>query len=198
LIYDVLLSSKSFSIEEFVPDRIKVAALLSKEFLTVGDSATLRINVTNFFGPPAANRKYETEIQFKQAYFSPDKYDRYTFSLTNQTSFFDKVVKEGTTDANGNATEGVSVPVLYNNRGLLQVDIYTTVFDETGRPVSKLTKADVFTQKVFYGLGYDGYYYYPLNQSIRFPLIALNKDEKVLNEQARVQVIKHEYRTVLS
>jgi uncharacterized protein YfaS (alpha-2-macroglobulin family) len=195
---DVLLSSKSFSIEEFVPDRIKVAALLSKEFLTVGDSATLRINATNFFGPPAANRKYETEIQFKQAYFSPDKYDRYTFSLSNQSSFFDKVVKEGSTDASGNAVEGVSVPALYNNLGLLQVDIYTTVFDETGRPVSKLTKADVFTQKVFYGVGYDGYYYYPLNQSIKFPLIALNKDEKLVNAQARVQVIKHEYRTVLS
>lgn len=195
---DVLLGSKSFSIEEFVPDRIKVNTQLSKEFLNVGDSATLRINASNFFGPPAANRKYETEIQFKQAYFSPAKYNGYDFSLSNQTSFFDKVLKEGSTDANGNATEGVSVPVLYNNLGLLQVDIYTTVFDETGRPVSKLAKANVFTQKVFYGLGGDGYYYYPLNQGIRFPLIALNKDEKLVNAQARVLVIKHEYRTVLS
>lgn len=195
---DVLLGSKSFSIEEFVPDRIKVAAELSKEFLIVGDSASLRINATNFFGPPAANRNYETEIQFKQAYFSPAKYNRYNFALTNQTSFFDKIVREGTTDANGNATEGLRVPDLYNNLGLLQVDVYTTVFDETGRPVSKLSKANVYTQKVFYGVAHDGYYYYPLNQSIRFPLLALNKDEKLVNAQARIQVIKHEYRTVVS
>src|SRR4029078_906664 len=95
---DVLLASKSFSIEEFVADRIKVSAKLSKEFLKQGESATLSINALNFFGPPAANRNYETEIQVKQKYFSPEKFSDYDFSLANQTSFFDKVVKEGKTD----------------------------------------------------------------------------------------------------
>lgn len=195
---DVLLSSKSFSVEEFVPDRIKVSTELNKKIVAVGDSTSLKINAVNFFGPPAANRKYETEIQFKQSYFSPVKYERYSFALSNQTSFFDKVVKQGTTDANGNAVEGVSVPSMYKNMGLLALNIYTTVFDETGRPVSRVTNADVFTQNVFYGLGYDGYDYYPLNQSIQFPMIALSKEEKVVNALAKVQIIKHEYRTVLS
>ena len=122
----------------------------------------------------------------------------FAFGLANQQTFFDKVLREGKTDADGNATEGVGVPDIYKNMGLLTAHIYTTVFDETGRPVSKLTTADVFTQNVFYGLGYDGYYYYPLNQTIQFPVIALNKEEKVVTAQANVQVIKHEYRTVLS
>ena len=195
---DVLLGSKSFSIEEFVPDRIKVATKLGKESLNAGDSTSLSINAVNFFGPPAANRNYETEIQFRQSYFSPEKYDRYTFSLTNQNSFFDKIVKEGKTDANGNAVEGVGVPALYKNMGLLNINIYTTVFDETGRPVSRVSNAKVYTQPVFYGLGYDGYYYYALNQSIKFPLIAVNKDEKAVSAPARVQVIKHEYKTIVS
>jgi uncharacterized protein YfaS (alpha-2-macroglobulin family) len=195
---DVLLGSKSFSVEEFVPDRIKVSAELTKKVLSVGDSAALKINAVNFFGPPAANRNYETEIQFRQSYFSPAKYDKYSFGLTNQSSFFDKIVNEGTTDANGNAVEGVGVPSVYKNMGLLAVSIYTTVFDETGRPVSRVANADVYTQNVFYGLGYDGYYYYPLNQSIKFPVIALNKDEKVVSAAAKVQVIKHEYKTILS
>lgn len=195
---DVLLNSKSFSVEEFVPDRIKVAAELNKKVLSVGDSTSLKINAVNFFGPPAANRKYETEIQFKQSYFSPKKYEKFNFSLANQTTFFDKIVKEGTTDANGNATEGVGVPSIYENMGLLAVNIYTTVFDETGRPVCRVTNADVFTQNVFYGLGYDGYYYYPLNQSVKFPLVAVSRDEKVVSAPAKVQIIKHEYRTVLS
>jgi alpha-2-macroglobulin len=195
---DVLLGNKSFSVEEFVPDRIKVAAKLSKETMSVGDSASLSINAVNFFGPPAANRNYETEVQFRQSYFAPQKFERYTFSLTNQNSFFDKIVKEGKTDANGNAVEGVSIPALYKNMGLLNVNIFTAVFDETGRPVSRTVNANVYTQPVFYGLGYDGYYYYALNQTIRFPLIAVSKDEKVVSASAKVQVIKHEYRTVLS
>lgn len=195
---DVLLSTKTFSVEEFVPDRIKVTAQLGKPFLVNGDSTSLKINAVNFFGPPAANRNYECEIQFKQTYFSPAKYDKYTFSLTNQQTFFDKVLREGRTDADGNATEGVGVPAVYKNMGLLTAHIYTTVFDETGRPVSKLTTADVYTQNIFYGLGYNGYSYYPLNQTIQFPIIALSKEEKVVTAQANVQVIKHEYRTVLS
>ncbi|MEQ1798221.1 MAG: MG2 domain-containing protein [Lacibacter sp.] len=195
---DVLLSTKTFSVEEFVPDRIKVTAQLGKPSLVSGDSTSLKINAVNFFGPPAANRNYECEIQFKQTYFSPAKYDKYAFGLANQQTFFDKVLREGKTDADGNATEGVGVPAIYKNMGLLTANIYTTVFDETGRPVSKLTTADVYTQNVFYGLGYDGYSYYPLNQTIQFPVIALSKEEKVVTAQTNVQVIKHEYRTVLS
>ena len=195
---DLLLGTKNFSIEEFVPDRIKVTAKLSKEILVVGDSTSIDINAVNFFGPPAANRNYECELQFKQANFSPLKYDKYNFSLNSQSSFFDKVLKQGKTDFNGNANEGLGVPAMYKNRGKLSANIYTTVFDETGRPVSRLTTAQVYTQPVFYGLGSDGYYYYPLNQAIHFPLIALNKEEKIQNVPAKVQVIRHEYRTVLS
>ncbi len=69
---DVLLASKNFSVEEFVPDRIRVNAKLDKAFLKPGESANLSINAMNFFGPPASGRNYETEIQVKQKYFSPD------------------------------------------------------------------------------------------------------------------------------
>jgi hypothetical protein len=60
---DVLLSSKNFMIEEFVPDRIKVNTVLDKLVLLPGDATTLNITALNFFGPPAANRNYECEIQ---------------------------------------------------------------------------------------------------------------------------------------
>jgi uncharacterized protein YfaS (alpha-2-macroglobulin family) len=85
---DVLLASKNFSVEEFVPDRIRVSTKLDKEFLRSGDVAKLSVNAMNFFGPPAANRKYETEIQVKQKYFSAEKFDGYDFSLANQNTFF--------------------------------------------------------------------------------------------------------------
>jgi uncharacterized protein YfaS (alpha-2-macroglobulin family) len=45
---DVLLTSKNFSIEEFVPDRIRVNAKLDKTFLRPGESANLSINAMNF------------------------------------------------------------------------------------------------------------------------------------------------------
>jgi uncharacterized protein YfaS (alpha-2-macroglobulin family) len=83
--------------------------------------------------------------------------------------------------------------------GILQARFFATVFDETGRPVSRSVSSDIFTQRIFPGIADDGYGYYPLNQVIRFPVIAIDKNEQVVNgAKVQVNVIKHEYRTVLS
>jgi uncharacterized protein YfaS (alpha-2-macroglobulin family) len=196
---DVLLTSLPIQVEEFVPDRIKVQTSLDKKDLKPGETATLELEAQNFFGPPAANRNYETEIQVKQILFSPKKYGSYQFALTNQQSFFDKKMEEGQTDADGRARISYTVPALYKMIGLLQAKFFTTVFDETGRPVSRMVQADISTQDAFLGIGDNGYDYFPLNQAVKFPLIALNKAEQVVtNQKATVEVIKHEYRTVLS
>ncbi len=195
---EVLLGSRNFNIEEFVPDRIKVSAKLSKESLQPTEKTTLTINAVNFFGPPAALRNYECEIQIKQKPFSAKNYPNYDFGLSNKSSFSDNVLREGKTDENGNAVETFEVPAIYRNLGILQGTFYATVFDETGRPVSRSTSADIFTQNVFFGISDDGYWYYPLNQAVRFPLIAVNKSQQAVSAQAKVEVIKHEYRTVLT
>ncbi|HEX7844654.1 MAG TPA: MG2 domain-containing protein, partial [Chitinophagaceae bacterium] len=194
---DVLLASKNFSIEEFVPDRIRINTKLDKTFLRPGESTNLSVNAMNFFGPPAANRNYETEIQLKQKYFSPEKFADYDFSLSSTTSLLEKIVREGKTDEQGNAAVTFDMPATYANNGVLQANFYTTVFDETGRPVSKGASIDVFTQDVMFGMKRDWYYYYPLNQAVKFQLAAVNKDGNASNGTARVEVIKKEYKTVL-
>lgn len=195
---DVLLATKNFSIEEFVPDRIRVTAKLSRTTMKPGESSVLSISAVNFFGPPAANRNYEMEIQVKRKNFSSPAFNDFDFALANQNSFFDKLVKEGKTDAEGNATETYQVPASYADMGLLQTNFYTTVFDETGRPVSRMSAADIFTQDVFFGIKRDWYYYFPLNQPAKFVLAAVGKDGKGTNAKARIEVIKHEYKTVLA
>ena len=194
---DVLLSSKSFSIEEFVPDRIRVNTKLDKTLLRPGESTVLSINAMNFFGPPAANRNYETEIQLKQKYFSPEKFSGYDFSLSSATSVLEKEVVEGKTDEEGNASESFEVEDVYKNNGVLQANFYTTVFDETGRPVSRASSIDIFTQEVMFGIKHDWYYYYSLNQPVKFELAAANKDGNASSGTARIEVIKKEYRTSL-
>jgi uncharacterized protein YfaS (alpha-2-macroglobulin family) len=195
---DVLLATKNFMIEEFVPDRIKVTTKLDKPSLRPAETTNLNINAVNFFGPPAANRNFETEIQIKQKIFTAKKYSDYDFSLANQTSFSDKQVKQGITDAEGNASIQFEVSAMYANVGLLGANFYTTVFDETGRPVSRVTNTDIYTQAVFHGIKDDGSYYYPLNSTVKFSLVSLNKDGAATNASASVKIIKHEYRTVLA
>jgi uncharacterized protein YfaS (alpha-2-macroglobulin family) len=195
---DVLLATKNIMIEEFVPDRIKVSAKLNKPYLRAGETASVAINAVNFFGPPAANRNFEMEIQVKQKQFKAPDFSGFDFSLANQRSFFDKDVREGKTDENGNAEEQYEVPGLYSNMGVLQAGFYTTVFDETGRPVSRHISSDIFTQDVFHGVKDDGYYYYSLNQPVRFTLVSVNREGHAVNATAKVVVIRHEYKTVLT
>jgi uncharacterized protein YfaS (alpha-2-macroglobulin family) len=195
---DVLLSSKNFMIEEFVPDRIKVNTKPDKNFLRPGEEAALAISAVNFFGPPAANRNYECEIQVKQKYFSSEKYSDYNFNLSNPNTTISKQVKEGKTDDKGEATETFALQNMYADNGLLQANFYTTVFDETGRPVSRTSSIDLVTQDVFFGIKSDWFYYYPLNQPVKFQLAAVNKDGNGVTAMSKVQVVKHEYKTVLA
>ncbi|HUB60801.1 MAG TPA: MG2 domain-containing protein, partial [Puia sp.] len=195
---DVLLATQPFRIEEFVPDRIKVTAQLDKTVLEAGDATKLNIHAVNFFGPPAANRNYECEIQVHSVNFRPKEYENYDFNLSDQSASFDKNVRQGKTDEQGNAVENYDVPEIFKNIGLLEATFYATVFDETGRPVSRSSSVDIYTQKVFFGVADDGYWFYPLNQPVDFPLIALDRNEKVITGSAHVEVIKHEYHTVLT
>src|SRR5690606_32265255 len=168
-----------------------------KKELKPGQSASLTINAVNFFGPPAANRNFETEIQVKQKQFSAKKFPAYNFSLANQNTFFGKELKEGKTDASGNANIEYKVPAQYVNMGLLQADFYTTVFDETGRPVSRQTPVEIFTQDIFFGLKNEYSSYFPLNRPVQFGLIALNKQGDLVKQLARIVMIKKEYKTQL-
>jgi alpha-2-macroglobulin len=195
---DVLISSKTFNVEEFVPDRISVAATLDKPNLVTGDVAKLSVKAMNFFGPPAANRKYELEIQVRPQTFSSTKYNHYSFDQVNPGVTFDKVTREGTTDGMGAAVEKYEVPSAFKNSGLLQANFYTTVFDETGRPVSRKTSTDIFTQDVFFGIQDQDDNFFPLNQSIPFSFIALNKQGTPTSATATIKVIRHEYRTVVA
>ena len=194
---DLLLASEDFRIEEFVPDRIRVHTKLDKPFVKAGESTTLSINAMNFFGPPAANRKYEVDIQTRQKYFSPEKFPEYNFSFTDLTIPVKNDVREGTTDAEGNANQVYAVTDDLKNKGVLQTNFYTTVFDETGRPVSRATSVDVFTQDVFFGIFYDGWWYHELNRPVQFKLASVNKDGNAVNAKARVEIIKREYNTHL-
>ena len=159
----------------------------------------MSVHADNFFGPPAASRKVESEIQVRAVPFRPKGFDEFTFDLQEATVSFDKKVTEGTTNENGDAATQFSAPAIYRNMGVLEAKTYFTVFDETGRPVSRSLTTPILTQDVFLGIGNDGYGYFPLNQSIRFPLVAVNYDGKSLqNVPAKLPGIKHEYRTVLA
>ncbi|MDO1449050.1 alpha-2-macroglobulin [Rhodocytophaga aerolata] len=211
---DVLLSSKAISIEEFIPDRIKVTVNLGKPVYEAEEEIAVKATALNLFGPPAANRNYEMTFDLKRKNLIPKAYADYTFFVTNNSAggensrqgrgrnnsegfTFKQELRQGKTDAEGLIQENFTVPAEYKDFGILTGSIFTTVFDESGRPVNRMNRFDVLTQEVFYGIKQTDSYV-STNQPVQVPLIALNKDEKPLqNVKAQVQLIRLNWQTAL-
>src|SRR5262249_20040847 len=157
------------------PDRINVNLNVNKEDFSCDDTVTALVNAMNLFGPPATDRKYEIEYSLSYKYFSPKDFKGYNFSINHGKNVeFTKDLREGQTDGSGNARENFKVNAAYRNIGVLEGKIFATVFDETGRPVNRLTRFDVFTQDVFYGIKMSDYYI-PTGDNYSIPLIAVDK-----------------------
>lgn len=195
---EVLIGTSTLKIEEFMPDRMKVEVELDKESYKPGEVVKLDLQADNFFGPPAANRNYEVEMSTVRKGFYPKKNRDYIYYIEGANDYFSKKYRERKTGPDGHAQETFSIPREYRDMGILRSDVFVTVFDETGRPVNRLKKYNIYTQDVFYGIKQDDYYV-KIGQPIQFGLIAIDKNGNALkNIDAEVSLIRIEYKTVLS
>ncbi len=209
---DVLLTSEQISVEEFIPDRLKVTVTAAPKTVKPGQDVTASITAVNLFGPPAADRKFEVEFSLKQKAFSAPKYPDYSFTInsgerrksTNEdgessesalTSRFEKTVREGMTDAAGHGTAAYTIPD-FHDLGTLEGVAFTTVFDETGRPVNRLATFDVQTQATMFGIAN-----LPdligTKQPLTVKLLALTPGGRPTSAQADIKVVRKLWETVL-
>lgn len=193
---DVLLSTYNFSIEDFMPDRIKVDLKLPKEQFELNEMIVSKIQADNLFGTPAANRKYEWELNLNKTDFSPKGYEDYTFRVV-KNFYFSTVFKSGSTAGDGSATETFTLnDSKLSETGLLKGNIRTTVFDETGRPVHRYASFDVYTQPTFFGIkNFDDY----VNTGVplKINLAALDKSGSPKNTTAVVRMVRKEWQNVI-
>lgn len=194
---DVFLRSYSISVEEFMPDRIKVLTSLDKEQVGLEENFKLTAQAFNLFGPPAVGRNYTTNLYLNRRNFRPKGYNDYNFHISGNSLSFENVANQGKTDDEGKFELDYSVAQKYANMGILKGEIYTTVFDETGRPVSRRTSVEVVTQKAFYGIKYFPYYV-KSRQPVAIPFVVVDKDGKLLNnKKAKVKVLRYDWYSVL-
>ncbi|AZQ64205.1 alpha-2-macroglobulin family protein [Flammeovirga pectinis] len=195
---DIVLASHKISVEDFMPDRIKVETQTSKKQIGNNDSFTLNGKAVNLFGPPASNRNYEVDLSLSRKSILPKNYEEYNFTLNGRVdlSYLDHL-RQGKTDTEGLFKEEFSIDDKYENSGLLEAKIYTTVFDESGRPVRRLAKIEIPTQQYFIGIKDDDWYV-KTKSKIKLPIIAVNKEMKVANNaKVIVNLIRYEWQSVM-
>lgn len=193
---NVLQGSYRIKVEEFMPDRITVKAQADKASYSSGEKVKLTVTANNLSGPPATGRKVENELRLTRKSFRPDPYKNFKFSLTSKEGLdVITTVSETVTSLQGTAVQEFQLPDAVNT-GLMDGKIYTTVFDETGRPVNRLTKFDLYTQSVFVGLS-PLPYWLSTNKPIEIKMIAVNDKQKSVSSKANLEVLLVEWQTVL-
>jgi len=203
---DVLLTSKQVSVEEFIPDRMKVTVTAAPTILRPAQTVTASVLAQNLFGPPAAGRKFEVEFSLKEKTFSAPKYSDYSFqlrsgtgrsasALSGITERFQKEVREGETDASGRGTAVYALPDV-RDLGTLEGVAFATVFDETGRPVNRLATFEVQTQAVMFGIQSPSELV-STRQELPLKMVALTPAGKPTRAQAQVQIVRLLWETVL-
>lgn len=194
---DVLLASKYIGIEEFMPDRISVKLTLDKVEYKTGDTIRMVTKADNLFGTPASERNTESEMTLTRSYFQPEGFDEYNFSIKGAENIsFPATVRQGKTNSQGIYTESYGIDPSYNATGMLQGRMFTTVFDETGRPVNRSTNFKVRTQNVFVGIKSSDDYI-STGQPVNFSLVAVDANGKHASAMTRVQIIRVTYTNIM-
>ncbi|HTB06064.1 MAG TPA: MG2 domain-containing protein [Bacteroidia bacterium] len=195
---DVFLKSYSFMVEEFMPQRIKVTVNSDATEYNAGQPVTINVQANELFGPPAANKNWQSTLDLDFESFYAPKFSDYNFYITRPKDVnFEQMTNEGQTDDKGAANITYDLPEV-KNVGLLTGKAIVTVFDETGRPVNREQKFKVYTQKVFYGIkDFDSWVSSTSPLFIYFAAVDKKGDE-VAKAHAYVQVIKHTWETVLT
>jgi alpha-2-macroglobulin len=194
----VLLASKPISVEEFLPDRIKVDMTTDATRYSTGESITSTVTATNLFGPPAAYRNYELTLNLQRIPFASQQYPDVNFSMkVKEGVTLLSEYRQGKTDALGKTSETFTLPPAYRDMGLLRGTMFATVFDESGRPVNQIANVTIETQQTFFGVrNLD--FYADLSRPVKLGFIAVNREGAITpGSTAKIQVVRHEWQNVI-
>ena len=201
---DVLLTSRQVSVEEFIPDRLKVTVTAAPTTVRPTETVNAKITALNLFGPPAAGRKFEVEFSLKAKSFSAKEYPGYNFdiqagtgrsALADLAEQFPHEQREGETDAAGRSAAPYTVPDV-RDMGTLTGTAFATIFDETGRPVNRLATFEVQTQKAMFGIENIGGLV-STQKDVTMQFVALTPTGKPTAATAQVTIVRKLWETVL-
>lgn len=194
---NVQLASRRVSVEEFVPDRIKLTVKTDKTIYRPGEQLKVSAVAENLYGTPAINKKFETEVRLTQKQIRPAAFPDYNFSITTKDMpLLSSVMRDGLTDQAGKAEQEIKLPE-FKNIGLLAGSVFSTVFDETGRPVNRLNIITIPTQDVYFGVRNQDHWV-GTRKPVSFRFVAVNMDGKLVGTaKANVSVTHYRYETVI-
>ncbi len=183
-IADQVVGRVQFQIEEFMPDRIKVAVTADKSTYKLGEELDIEVTAINLFGPPAVGRTVEASCELEAVPFikkdtlpgtSAIQWDSFIFG--NTRSNFEKqriALGETKTDASGKVHYQFTIPETLKAPSLLNGILTATVSETGGRAVTASHRVVIHPYSHYIGLRQTKTGDVKINQPLRFDYIAVN------------------------
>ena len=196
---DLFLTTYTVSVEDFVPDRIRVSMTADRAMAAPGDNINYSFQAFNFFGPPASGRNFEFEGTFVPAPYFSKRFSEFRFANDGAERFTSEpFVLEGKTGDDGKGTATFPIPKDASSSGVLIARGRVGVFDESGRPVYQLATTVVHPTDYCIGVSRKMDYYVAPGNPQTIHLIAVNPDDNAIKGfQAHVRLFRKEWHTVL-
>lgn len=131
------LTAKTFLVEDFLPERIDFTLALASPDIRLGDTPDLTLVAKYLFGAPGADLAVEGEVLLRAAK-ELTGFEGYVFGRHDQP--FDAVMDSfapARTDADGNATIALPLPVVDDPQRPLELRATVRVAEGSGRPVER-------------------------------------------------------------
>ena len=195
----VFLTTYQVSVEDFVPDRIRISLDASKQTAKPAEVLAYNFEAHNFFGPPASGRNWEMEVSFDGIPFRSKQFPDFRFNDdATKVSPTDVITDNGKTDNEGKGETSLTIPKTATAPGLLRIRGRVGVFDESGRPVYQSTSTIVYPKDYFIGVQRTGDYYINPNTPQKIHLVAVDINDKPISGfKSKVDLIRREWYTVL-
>lgn len=142
-----------FSVEEFVPDRIKVALDVNQPDYLAGQEVNLTVTGMTLFGPPAAHYRMEADLEIETIPFSHPRWKSFVFEdLTRSFSSLREKLSEEPLDKDGQAHLTYTIPTNLNPPSALRGIASATVLETGGRGVTSYKTFMIYPYLSYVGL----------------------------------------------
>ena len=184
-IADRVVGGVQFQVEEFMPDRMKVAVTVDKASYKLGETLDLEVKATNLFGPPAVGRKVQASCQLIAVPFvvsednlppdtDPTQWRSFVFGNTRKFESQRIELGEAKTDTAGKALYQFTVPATLKAPSLLNGILTATVSEIGGRAVTTSHRVVIHPYSHYVGIRRATTGSVKINQPLRFDYVAVD------------------------
>lgn len=189
----------AFSVEEFMPDRIKVKVETDSLTYGLGQDVAVRVEAMTLFGPPAAGRRTHLAYDIESSRFSPPGWSGFAFYDPEKrfnTQSFDK--GEARLDAEGKHIFTLTLPGRLFPPSSLRAIFEATVFETGGRAVTAYHTVDLHAYSHYVGLRRLEKGYAEVQKPVDFEFIVVDREGEAAPErECEISFYRIVYQTVL-